>query len=203
MPGPTALIASETKAPNGSTTAPSCIGVPTWADAGEACGPVGAGAAGIANVILTCNGGSGVCLDGDPIYPSATGVAIDLTGLTSKADDSSGKTGTLVTSGTTLAQFTCTNVCSPAGGKWTASWKKAAAPPLPSCKMTAADQKLLTTCAPRPVEGEWYHDKNLGPWVNASGGAGECTDAIGCTTIDGKVVTSGFGPNLGICLAVC
>jgi hypothetical protein len=192
MSGPTALIASTTKAPNGSTAAPSCSAVPTWSDAGKACGPVSGSVAGIANVILTCNGGSGVCLDGDPIYSSAEGVPIDLTGLTAKADDISGKTGMLVTTGTTLAQFTCTNVCSPAP------------PPSQNCKMTADDQKLLKTCASDPNKGKWYHNTNTsGPWVNSSGSQGQCSDAIGCTTIDGKVVTSSKGPTFATCFTQC
>lgn len=90
--------------------------------------------------------------------------------------------------GGTEARFSCANGCG-----------------LPACNMVPYDLQQVTTCGPLgPTEGVWHHDPNAGAWVNKSGGAGACSDAIGCKTLDNKTVTSAStAPSLGECRAWC
>jgi hypothetical protein len=76
-------------------------------------------------------------------------------------------------------------------------------PTLPACNMAPGDLPALTTCGPiGPTEGVWH--SSAAQWLNKSGGAGACSDAIGCMTADGNRVTSAStSPSLGECRAWC
>jgi hypothetical protein len=130
-------------------------------------------------------------------FGTATGPSIDLTdtayqigGYTAQVANQIGVivagNGGPPRTGGTEARFSCANGCG-----------------LPACNMVPYDLQQVTTCGPIGAEGVWHHDPDAGAWVNKSGGAGACSDAIGCKTLNGKTVTSAAVDGFSECLARC